>query len=289
MDLPQAKTIPKSFFQSSVFLRIAASVVFIPCFIIITHTGGIYFMLLIGAVLFVGMWEFYRMMEAKGVRPYKLIGVLSAFLLSWYVFVWNGVYADFFLTLILLVLMCLEITRKETETAVAHIGTTILGVIYVGFLGSHLIMLREHPLRINLDYGYGASFVFLAFVVTWAGDTGAYIVGSTIGRRPLIPRISARKTKEGSVGGLVFSVAAALVAKETFAQYLLLWQAIALGVLAGVVGQFGDLFESLIKRGADIKDTSAMIPGHGGVLDRFDSLLFTAPLIYYFIRFVVFD
>lgn len=288
MNPTQNKAFPRSFFQSSVFLRVAASVVFIPCFIIITNRGGYYFMLLIGAILFVGMWEFYRMMEAKGIRPYKLIGVLSAFVLSWYVFLWNGVYADFFLTVVLVALMCLEITRKETQMATTHIATTILGVIYIGFLGSHLIMLREHPLRINLDYGYGASFVFLAFVVTWAGDTGAYIVGSAIGRRPLIPRISAKKTKEGSVGGLVFAVAAAVIAKESFAQYLALWQAIVLGVLAGVVGQFGDLFESLIKRDAEIKDTSDMIPGHGGVLDRFDSLLFTAPLIYYFIRFVVF-
>jgi phosphatidate cytidylyltransferase len=289
MGPTQTKAFRKSFFHSSVFLRVAASVVFIPCFIIITNSGGYYFMLLIGAVLFVGMWEFYRMMEAKGIRPYKLIGVLSALLLSWYVFLWNGIYADLFLTVILVTLMCLEITRKETETATTHIATTILGVIYIGFLGSHLIMLREHPLRINLDYSYGASFVFLAFVVTWAGDTGAYVVGSAVGRRPLIPRISAKKTKEGSVGGLLFAVAAAIVAKETFAPYLEMWQAVVLGVLAGVVGQLGDLFESLIKRDAEIKDTSEMIPGHGGVLDRFDSLLFTSPLIYYFIRFVVFD
>jgi phosphatidate cytidylyltransferase len=185
--------------------------------------------------------------------------------------------------------MCLEITRKETRTATAHIATTILGVMYIGFLGSHLIMLREHPLRINLDYGYGASFVFLAFVLTWACDTGAYLVGSVAGRTPLIPRISAKKTWEGSGGGLVFAIAAALIARETFAPYLKVWHALVLGVLAGVIGQFGDLFESLIKRDAEIKDTSDMIPGHGGVLDRFDSLLFSAPLIYYFVAFVVFD
>jgi len=87
----------------------------------------------------------------------------------------------------------------------------------------------------------------------------------------------------------VFALVAALIARETFASYLETWQALVLGLLAGVIGQFGDLFESLIKRDAEIKDTSDMIPGHGGVLDRFDSLLFTAPLIYYFVAFVVFD
>jgi phosphatidate cytidylyltransferase len=286
---PTPTTVRKSFLHSSIFLRVAASVVFIPCFVIITNAGGYHFLLLIDSVIFVGMWEFYRMMEAKGIRPYKLIGIFCALVLSWYVFLRNGVYANLFLTLVLVTLMCLEITRKETKTATAHIATTILGVMYIGFLGSHLIMLREHPLRINLDYGYGASFVFLAFVITWAGDTGAYLVGSLVGRTPLIPRISAKKTWEGSAGGLAFAIAAALIARETFAPYLELWHALALGVLAGVVGQFGDLFESLIKRDAEIKDTSEMIPGHGGVLDRFDSLLFSAPLIYYFLAFVVFD
>jgi len=289
MDPTRTTTTRKPFFHSSIFLRIAASVVFIPCFVIITNVGGYHFLLLIDAVIFVGMWEFYRMMEAKGIRPYKLIGIFCALVLSWYVFLRNGVYANLFLTLVLVALMCMEITRKETKTATAHIATTILGVMYIGFLGSHLIMLREHPLRINLDYGYGASFVFLAFVLTWAGDTGAYLVGAAFGRRPLIPRISAKKTREGSVGGIVFALAAALIARETFASYLETWHALVLGLLAGVIGQFGDLFESLIKRDAEIKDTSDMIPGHGGVLDRFDSLLFTAPLIYYFLAFVVFD
>jgi phosphatidate cytidylyltransferase len=134
----------------------------------------------------------------------------------------------------------------------------------------------------------GASFVFLAVVVTWAGDTGAYIVGKTLGKHPLLPRVSEKKTREGSVGGLVFSVAAVLLAKHTFAPYLELWQALLLGVMAGAMGQLGDLCESLVKRDLNVKDASDTIPGHGGILDRFDSLLFTAPLTYYFIKFVVF-
>ncbi|UCH82895.1 MAG: phosphatidate cytidylyltransferase [Candidatus Latescibacterota bacterium] len=284
----QGTTVRRSFLTSSIFLRVAASVVFIPCVIVITNTGGYYFLLLINTVIFVGMWEFYRMMEAKGIRPYKMIGILCSLVLSWYVFFRNGMYANFFLTLVLLVLMCLELTRKETKMAIYHIAVTILGVIYIGFLGSHLIMLREFPLGLNLDYSMGGSFVLLAFILTWACDTGAYLVGSAIGKRKLIPRISGQKTREGSVGGFVFAVAAALVARETFAGYLELWHALALGAIAGVVGQLGDLFESMIKRDVDTKDTSEMIPGHGGVLDRFDSLLFTAPLIYYFIKFVVF-
>lgn len=283
------ESVRKPFLYSSIFLRIAASLVFIPCFIIITNTGGYHFLALIDAVIFIGMWELYRMMEAKGVRPYKLIGIVCGLALSWYMFFRNGMYANLFLTLTLVSLMCLELARREAQMALAHISSTILGVIYIGFLGSHLILLREFPLTVNLDYSLGSSLVFLTFIVTWAGDTGAYIVGSLIGRHKLLPRVSEKKTREGSVGGLVFAVGAAFLARATFAPYLELWHAGLLGILSGVVGQLGDLFESLVKRDVDVKDASSMIPGHGGVLDRFDSLLFTAPLIYYFVKFIVFQ
>jgi len=288
MNASESAPARKSFLHSSIFLRVAASVVFIPCFIVITRTGGYHFIALVNALIFIGMWEFYRMLEAKGIHAYKSIGIICGLVLSWYVFFRDGMYANLFLTLALIALMCMELTRRQAREAVYHISSTVFGVIYVAFLGSHLILLREHPLSISLDYSMGASFVFLAVVVTWAGDTGAYIVGKTLGRHPLIPRLSAKKTREGSVGGLIFSVVGALVAKQTFAPYLDLWQALLLGVMAGAMGQLGDLFESLVKRDLNVKDASDTIPGHGGILDRFDSLLFTAPLTYYLIKFVIF-
>jgi len=278
----------RGFLYSSVFLRIAASIVFIPCFIVITNTGGYHYLLFFSLLVAVAMWEFYRMMEFKGIRPYKGIGILCGVALSCYVFLADGMYSNLFLTLAVLTLMGMELTRKGKNLAVYHISVTILGVIYVAFLGSHLVMLRELPLAINLDYNMGASFVFLAFIVTWAGDTGAYVIGSAIGKHKLIPRLSEKKTKEGAAGGLVFSVVAALIARATVAPYLDLWHALVLGCLAGIVGQLGDLFESMIKRDAAVKDTSDILPGHGGVLDRFDSLFFTAPLIFYFLKFVIF-
>jgi phosphatidate cytidylyltransferase len=278
----------KTFLTSSLFLRIAASIVFVPCFIIITRTGGYHYLALINAVILIGMWEFYRMMEGKELRPYKGIGILCGAALLWYAFVDNGVYGNLFFTLAVVTLMCLELARRPEQMAVAHISSTLLGVVYVGYLGSHLILLREFPLALNMDYSLGSSLVFLAVVVTWAGDTGAYVIGSMIGRHKLLPRVSEKKTREGAAGGLVFAMGAAFVARATFAPYLEVWHAAMLGALAGVVGQLGDLFESLVKRDVEVKDASDMIPGHGGVLDRFDSLLFTAPLVYYFIKFVVF-
>jgi phosphatidate cytidylyltransferase len=287
-DLPNVPA-RKSLFSSSMALRVLASAVFIPCFVIITWRGGYHFLALIDIVIFIGLREFYSMMMAKGLRPYRTIGIVSGLALSWYVYFRNGIYANLFLTVGLLAIMTLELTRKDGKNAIYHVATTMFGVLYVAYLASHLILLRELPIVTGLDYAMGSSFVFLAFLVTWAGDTGAYIVGSAMGKRPLLPRVSAKKTVEGAIGGSAFAVAGAIVARYTFAGYLDLGQAVILGVAAGAIGQVGDLFESLIKRDADVKDTSGLIPGHGGVLDRFDGLLFTAPLLYYYLKFVVFN
>jgi len=278
----------RSLLHSSIVLRVLASVAFIPCFIVITRRGGYHLVALMDIVIFIGMLEFYAMMEGKGIRPYKAIGILCGLALSWYMYFRAGVYANMFLTLALMAIMGLELTRRDTKMAVYHVSTTILGVIYVAFLTSHIVLLRELPLLIDVPYSLGSSFVFLAFVVTWSSDTGAYFVGTLVGRRPLLPRISENKTREGAVGGAAFAIVGALVAKYTFAGYLAVWQALLLGVLGSVVGLAGDLVESMIKRDVDIKDASETIPGHGGVLDRFDSLLFTGPVIYYILKFLIF-
>jgi phosphatidate cytidylyltransferase len=209
--------------------------------------GGYHFLALIDIVIFIGLWEFYAMMMAKNLRPYRTIGIVSGLALSWYVFFRNGVYANLFLTVGLLAIMTLELTRRDGKNAIYHVATTMFGVLYVAYLASHLLLLRELPVVVGLDYSMGSSFVFLAFLVTWAGDTGAYIVGSAFGRRPLLPRVSAKKTVEGAVGGMVFAVvegavggmvfavAGAVVACYTFAGYLDLVQALILGAAAGTM------------------------------------------------------
>lgn len=265
-----------------------ASVIFIPCLIVIARRGSFYFLVLIDIMIFIGLVEFYRMMEAKGLRPYKFIGILSGLALSWYIFFHQGIYANFFLSVVFMVIMILEMFRKEKGMAVYHISVTIFGVFYVGWLGSHLILIRELPRLKGLDYSIGFSLVIVAFVLTWCYDSGAYFTGKWLGRHKLFPSISPSKTLEGMIGGIGFSILGIVVTKELFASYLTIPKAIGLAVLASLVGQLGDLVESMIKRDVRIKDSSKTIPGHGGVLDRFDSLLFTAPLLYYFFRYFIF-
>jgi phosphatidate cytidylyltransferase len=158
----------------------------------------------------------------------------------------------------------------------------------VGWLSAHFVLLRELPWSAGLEYARGGDFVLLAFFVTWSCDTGAYAFGRMFGRVRPWQKISPRKSLEGSIGGLISAVVAAFIAKYWFAPFLRVFDAAALGLLVGVSGQVGDLVESLLKRDARHGDSSDTIPGHGGILDRFDSLYFAAPLVFYYLRMVVF-
>ncbi|MDH4036559.1 MAG: phosphatidate cytidylyltransferase [Candidatus Krumholzibacteria bacterium] len=284
-----APTPPAAWYRRTTARRIATGAWFIPAFIVVTRMGGYAFLAFVDLVIVLGMLEFYGMMRKKGIQPYRGIGVLCGVTLSTYYYFRSGLYANFFLTFVVIALMGLELTRRDGRLAVYHVSTTVFGVIYVAFLASHMILLRELPRLVGLPYSEGASFVFLAFMVTWASDTGAFAVGSLLGRTPLLTRVSRNKTWEGALGGMAFGALAGWIASVTFAPYLDAARAIAVGALASLVGLLGDLFESMLKRDAEVKDSGRIISGHGGVLDRFDSLLFTVPLIYYFLKFVIFQ
>ncbi|NNM34838.1 MAG: phosphatidate cytidylyltransferase [Gemmatimonadetes bacterium] len=277
----------KSSGGSSLLPRTLVTLVFVPCLILITRRGDLQFLFLVDLIIFTGVMEFYRLLEHKGFKPAKTVGVLCALAMSWYAYFRSGVYANFLLAFALLLMMTVALVRRSVEQAVIHISVTIFGVLYVGWLGSHFVLLRELPRLAGMDYQQGARFVLLAILLTWSADTGAYLVGRKLGRTPLFPRVSPRKSREGAVGGILTALIAAVVAQRTFATYLELPMALWVAVLASVAGMAGDLVESLMKRDSDIKDSGSFIPGHGGSLDRFDSLLFSIPLIYYFHKFFV--
>ncbi len=267
--------------------RLLAAAIFLPCFFIIAHRGGIYYLILVDLIIIFGLFEFYKMMEAKGLRPYKWIGMLSGGALPWYLFFRQGMYANVLLTVTFIAVMIAELLRKEKGHAVYHISVTIFGVLYVSWLGSHLMLLRELPIIAGLDYSFGYTFVIIVFALTWCYDTGAYTFGRMFGKHKLFPSISPGKTIEGAIGGTFLSIAGILVVRMVMDARLGIVEAIILAIAASTIGQLGDLVESMIKRDAKLKDSASSIPGHGGILDRFDSLLFTAPLIYYALRYFV--
>jgi len=266
--------------------RLMTAAVGVPVAIVFSLVGGIGFLLAMNLVIGVGLFEFYTMMEAKGIEPYKKLGVVAGLVVSWYVYFQGGLFASLFITLVLIGVMVMELTRRDSKLAVFHISTTILGIFYVAWLGSHIILLRR--LGQSAPWGdTGGWFVILAFALAWGSDTGAYFFGHAFGKRKLLPRVSPNKSVEGAVGGIISALLVATIAKFTFASYLSFLDVMILGIGSSVMATLGDLVESLLKRDVKIKDTSRALPGHGGMLDRFDSVLFVAPLVYYYLHFVV--
>jgi phosphatidate cytidylyltransferase len=266
--------------------RLMTASVGVPVAIVCSLVGGVPFLLAMNLVIGAGLFEFYRMMEAKGIRPYKTVGVAAGLGVSWYVYFLGGVFSSLFITLVLVAIMTMELFRRDCELAVFHISTTIFGVFYVAWLGSHVILLRQLGEGV-VGTDYGGFFVILAFALAWGTDTGAYFVGHSIGKTKLLPRVSPSKSVEGAVGGFVVAIVVGLIAKLTILPILTVADALVLGLLSPAMAVLGDLVESLMKRDVRIKDTSRALPGHGGMLDRFDSVLFVAPLVYYYLRFLV--
>ncbi len=178
----------------------------------------------------------------------------------------------------MLIFSLLFLFRLPLITEVHHrLGWIILGLVYLPFLLGHLI-----PLRLLTD---GRQWIFMTLLVIMSCDTCAYFVGSKIGKRKLYPAVSPNKSIEGGIGGLIGSVLAVMVAKFTFLPVLGFIDAVLIGLFLGGMGQLGDLFESLLKRACQVKDSGTIIPGHGGMLDRLDSLLFAFPVVYYIARY----
>ena len=277
--------------------RSLTALVGIPILVGAIWLGAPWLTVLVVAAGLAAIWELYRMTPA-GVGPLPI--VLGA---AWVLAMLSGAQAasgrDNFLIIsggvlaagsFVALLWFIAFYRGDDSVGNKNIpigfGYLILGPIYVGFLLAHALMLREitgSGAEIEGTSDFGRSWLLFALLVTFAVDTGAYLVGRSVGRRPMAPSISPNKTWEGSLGGFASAVAAALVLGLVFDLGVPAWQQAMIGGVVGVVGQWGDLIESKLKRIADLKDASSIIPGHGGLLDRLDSVLLTLPAVYYLI------
>lgn len=254
--------------------------------------------ILIAGLILRGLMEFYTMLASAGFPHFRRTGLFLGAVLTIGAFVF-GTYkgsdaAFIFETAALLVgilwIFIRQIFHRNPDTIpAAAVGYTLLGLIYIPFLGSSTINLIYLTPKAADGHLTGHYYLLFLAVVTKMSDCGAYLTGSLIGKHPMIPRISPKKTWEGFAGALTHSVIASVVLVTVFPTQLSLvaspWHAAIIGLVLGFVAVLGDLAESLVKRSTHTKDSGSMLPGIGGAMDLIDSLLFTAPLLYLYLRY----
>ncbi|HJP86072.1 MAG TPA: phosphatidate cytidylyltransferase [Gemmatimonadaceae bacterium] len=276
--------------MSELTRRILFAVIAAPASIAIVYVGDWALAILLSVLAALAAWELFKIAQATGALPFDLAGIALAALVPIAIHGQRrGVYTlslTLIIALALLVFAAAIWLRGPRGKPLSSVAITAFGVLYAS-LFSYIYALRYHDYAVGA--GAGTILVLLPVLLTWATDIGAYIFGRTFGRRKLIPSISPGKTVEGAVGGLGLAVVICLVYVRfllmPYAQLGMTMQgAILFGIVISVAAQTGDLAESLLKREAGIKDSSNIIPGHGGVLDRFDSLLFVLPIAFLLLR-----
>ncbi|WFA09768.1 phosphatidate cytidylyltransferase [Tissierella sp. Yu-01] len=250
--------------------RVSSGFIGILLLVFIVNRGGLYLSLSIFLVSIIGLREFYNSMKYINLKPYELIGYLCSILLFFSNYI-PIIQLDFIITAIILILLILLLLNKEID--LPSIGVTLIGILYIPFLLFHI------------QYLENTKYIWLIFIIAFGTDTFAYLAGNMFGRKKLCPKISPNKTVEGSIGGIIGSVIVVVIYSFIVAINPI-WKVIILTVCTSIVSQLGDLVASRIKRVTGIKDFGNLIPGHGGIIDRFDSIIFTAPVIYYFVRYL---
>ena len=237
------------------------------------------------AAMALALFEFYVLAKKRDLKPDTGAGFLAAITILVISLFPADLYNFILVQLVIIVLTAGTLVAATLRGApfdkmIGSVGATILGVLYIAVLGSHLV-----ALRMWYNQAVAADMLSFFFLVLMGADAGAYYLGRALGKHKLAPSISPGKTWEGVIGGVAAAIVMAALAHYWFFPELPLKYALPLAVVMTVVGIFGDLAESALKRSAGTKDAASILPGHGGLLDRLDSLLFNAPLIYYFARF----
>lgn len=235
-----------------------------------------YFFLFILIITSLASWEYFAIALAPEDSGLKILGTgLSAaapigmYLLGTEVFLW------FVPLIVFVIFLYLLFEHKDIHSAAGLAGKTVLGILYIGIFLSYIIGIRQIE--------YGGWLVIFLFSIIWTNDTFAYFIGKGLGNIKLAPQISPNKTVEGAIGGIIGGLAAALIFNLFLFKRLDLINAILLALVLGILCQLGDLFESMLKRSAGVKDSGSIIPGHGGVLDRIDSAIIPLPFFYYYL------
>ena len=286
--------------KSDLALRLGTAAVLIPFVLYIIAIGGLAYTAVVMTFGLIAQYEFYNMIESKGAKPLRMWGLGFGAAVMAVAYFGSEYSATLLMTASLLVMMVAQLRKAQIAESLASISGTFFGVFYVAWLVSHAILLRNFDHAIAQQFGVGAvselmvtadTGIFL-MIYTLAAvigcDAGAYFAGRAWGKRPLAPEVSPNKSVEGAIGGVAFGIVCASLVKLVFDIFwpsmsaAMPWSIVVpFALVLCIVGIIGDLVESLLKRDAEVKDTGALLPGMGGVLDRIDAPLLGFPVIYY--------
>ena len=262
--------------------RVLVAIVGIPAILGLTYLGGPYFLLFLVVISAVGLWEFYSLFTQKDVYPYRILGIFIgiSFLLLVFFENWEILYIFMIISLTGILLLLLS---PQKGIASLNAVFTMAGIFYTPFFLSAIL-----KVRLSFDTwflapegaNWGGWYLIIVWASIWICDTAAYFGGSYLGKHKLAPNISPKKTVEGAVTGLIFGLITFILLGKWWLPELpatLFWWS---GLIVGILGQLGDLVESRFKRDAEVKDSSTILPGHGGFLDRFDSFTYVSPFLF---------
>jgi phosphatidate cytidylyltransferase len=269
--------------RSALSRRLSVVIVLIPLGVAVIAAGGWIYTLVVVGVLGVAAWEYWRMFVQGGYKPsiFLLLTGVTLFVLTRFLYQFQG--SDIVISLSVLAAMAFHLVGFERgqEKAAVDFNVTLGGILYLGWIGSYFIMLRSLP--------DGLWWVMLALPAVWLADGGAYFVGSRFGRHKMAPRVSPAKSWEGYFGGIVTGVLGSMGLAFLWhlrAPGITVQNGFILGLVLSVITPIGDLGESMLKRQFGVKDTSNLLPGHGGVMDRIDSWLWAVVISYYLILWI---
>ncbi|NOQ43558.1 MAG: CDP-archaeol synthase [Dehalococcoidia bacterium] len=258
--------------------RVLSALIVLPIIFLAIWFDGPAYSLIIAAIAALGILEFCNMMGLSKRHPLTLFGLVGVLLFVLVAHV-EGNYSAPLLTSIAIFSLIWLLFQRSVKDAANNWAWSLSGIIYIGWLLSHFIPLR--------DLEGGREWVLFVVLATFAADTAAFFIGRAWGRHSLSPRISSGKTWEGAVGGFLGAIAASLILTLLLNLSIPYWQSVVLGALIGIFAPLGDLAESMLKRSTGLKDSGTLIPGHGGILDRLDSILFTVVIVYYYVIWVI--
>jgi len=294
MDSANAASAASPRNKSSLAQRVLSAAILLPLIIVLVWWSLWSVAAAVVIATVIGLIELYAAFRQGGYHPRTAIGIGCALAVVLGMALQSLTSFDFLLPIVtgaIIMSLVAELVYRNQPGSLPSWGLTFAGALYLSWLFGHFILLRSldaPPLHDSIFTRFGmqpgVAWIYCICAITWIQDTAAYFVGRRFGRHKLAPVLSPKKTWEGAVGGMVGSVLTGLVCVMLLGLPITLLQGALLGLVGGTVGPLGDLSESLIKRQVGLKDAGNLIPGHGGILDRADSLLFTAPILYYLIR-----